>query len=105
MVPNTSDDLPDPETPVKTVSRRLGIATLTSLRLFSRAPWTRIRSWPSAGCGRAAGTSSASLALRGLHGLLRHVQRHRGAHERLQGPRVDLLALAEVDGPPGTPSE
>src|SRR5262245_5865079 len=50
MVPNTSDDLPDPETPVNTVSRRLGIATLTSFRLFSRAPWTRIRSWLSAGC-------------------------------------------------------
>ena len=50
MVPNTSDDLPDPETPVNTVSRRLGISTLTSFRLFSRAPWTRIRSWLSAGC-------------------------------------------------------
>src|SRR6185295_11676282 len=50
MVPNTSDDLPDPETPVNTVSRRLGMSTLTSLRLFSRAPWTRIRSWLSAGC-------------------------------------------------------
>ena len=50
MVPNTSDDLPDPETPVNTVSRRLGISTLTSFRLFSRAPWTRIRSWLSATC-------------------------------------------------------
>src|SRR5690349_13191780 len=50
MVPNTRDDLPDPETPVNTVSRRLGISTLTSLRLFSRAPWTRIRSWLSAAC-------------------------------------------------------
>src|SRR4051812_31632354 len=50
MVPNTSDDLPDPETPVNTVSRRLGISTLTSFRLFTRAPWTRIRSWRSAGC-------------------------------------------------------
>jgi hypothetical protein len=49
MVPNTSDDLPDPETPVNTVSRRLGISMLTSLRLFSRAPWTRIRFWLSAG--------------------------------------------------------
>ena len=38
MVLNTSDDLPDPETPVNTVRRRLGISTLTSLRLFSRAP-------------------------------------------------------------------
>jgi hypothetical protein len=50
MVPNTSDDLPDPETPVNTVSRRLGISMLTSLRLFSRAPWTRIRSWLSGVC-------------------------------------------------------
>src|SRR6266545_1970364 len=50
MVPNTSDDLPDPETPVNTVSRRLGISTLTSFRLFTRAPCTRIRSWLSAGC-------------------------------------------------------
>src|SRR5262245_32411912 len=49
MVPNTSDDLPDPETPVNTVSRRLGISTLTSFRLFTRAPWTRIKSWLSAG--------------------------------------------------------
>src|SRR5262245_44598923 len=50
MVPNTSEDLPDPETPVNTVSRRLGISTLMSFRLFTRAPWTRIRSWLSAGC-------------------------------------------------------
>src|SRR5687768_3024086 len=50
MVLNTSDDLPDPETPVNTVSRRLGISTLTSFRLFIRAPWTRMRSWLSAGC-------------------------------------------------------
>jgi len=33
---------------VNAVSRRLGISTLTSLRLFTRAPCTRIRSWPSA---------------------------------------------------------
>ena len=59
MVPNTSDDLPDPETPVNTVSRRLGISTLTSFRLFSRAPWTRIRSWLSLPDAR-----SAALGLR-----------------------------------------
>src|SRR5205085_11347991 len=51
MVPNTSEVLPDPETPVNTVSRRFGISTLTSLRLFSRAPCTRITSWLSAPCG------------------------------------------------------
>src|SRR5699024_7732702 len=50
MVPKTSELLPDPEAPVKTVRRRLGISTLMSLRLFSRAPWTRMRSWRSAGC-------------------------------------------------------
>ncbi len=50
IVLKTSELLPEPETPVNTVSRRLGISTLTSLRLFSRAPCTRIRSWLSATC-------------------------------------------------------
>ena len=50
IVSNTSELLPEPETPVNTVSRRFGISTLTSLRLFSRAPCTRIRSWLSAAC-------------------------------------------------------
>src|SRR4051812_35714917 len=48
IVPNTSELLPEPDTPVNTVSRRLGRSTLTSLRLFTRAPCTRIRSWRSA---------------------------------------------------------
>ena len=48
IVPNTSELLPEPETPVNTVSRRFGSSTLTSLRLFSRAPCTRITSWLSA---------------------------------------------------------
>src|SRR5918995_3644811 len=48
IVPNTSELLPEPEMPVNTVRRRLGSSTLMSLRLFSRAPWTRIRSWLSA---------------------------------------------------------
>ena len=49
IVENTSELLPEPETPVNTVRRRLGSSTLMSLRLFSRAPCTRIRSWLSAG--------------------------------------------------------
>ena len=53
IVPNTSELLPEPETPVNTVSRRFGISTLTSLRLFTRAPCTRIRSWLSAFAGRS----------------------------------------------------
>src|ERR1700733_7399958 len=48
MVSNTSELLPEPETPVNTVSRRFGISILTSLRLFSREPSTRITSWLSA---------------------------------------------------------
>ena len=44
IVPNTSELLPDPETPVNTVSRRFGSWMLMSLRLLTRAPWTRIRS-------------------------------------------------------------
>ena len=51
IVPKTSDDLPEPLTPVKTVSRRFGISTSTFLRLFSRAPTTRIISCESAMCG------------------------------------------------------
>src|SRR5690554_3315958 len=50
IVAKTSELLPEPDTPVNTVSRRFGISTLTSLRLFSRAPWTRMRSCRSAGC-------------------------------------------------------
>src|SRR3954454_14053445 len=62
MVPNTSELLPEPETPVNTVSRRFGISMLTSLRLFSRAPCTRIRSWLSATCG-AGDCVSAPLVM------------------------------------------
>ena len=38
IVWKTSELLPEPETPVKTVRRRFGMSRLTSLRLFSRAP-------------------------------------------------------------------
>src|SRR5205823_7333602 len=61
MVPNTSELLPEPETPVNTVSRRFGSSTLTSLRLFTRAPCTRIKSWVSATC--SAGDCVSVLVL------------------------------------------
>src|SRR4051794_13537453 len=51
MVPNTRELFPEPETPVNTVSRRFVISMLTSWRLLTRAPCTRIRSWLSAACG------------------------------------------------------
>src|SRR5215475_11991103 len=50
MVAKTRELLPEPETPVKTVSRRLGTSRLTFFRLFSRAPCTRMRSCESAAC-------------------------------------------------------
>ena len=61
IVPNTSELFPDPETPVNTVSRRFGISTLMSLRLFTRAPCTRIMSWRSA--SRAGGWVLTFVAL------------------------------------------
>src|SRR5918992_4936450 len=42
MVSNTSELFPEPDTPVKTVSRRFGMSMLMSRRLFSRAPRTSI---------------------------------------------------------------
>src|ERR1039457_6030137 len=62
IVSNTSELLPEPETPVNTVSRRFGISTLTSLRLFTRAPCTRIKSWLSATC-RAGDCVSVLVAM------------------------------------------
>src|SRR4051812_36082991 len=70
MVPKTSELLPDPETPVNTVSRRFGISTLTSFRLFTRAPVTRIRSWLSAACMRRVAPSVVRQGGEGLLGVL-----------------------------------
>jgi hypothetical protein len=42
IVSKTSELLPDPETPVKTVSFRLGTSSEMLRRLFSRAPRTSI---------------------------------------------------------------
>src|SRR3546814_13058305 len=62
IVPNTSALFPDPDTPVNTVSRRFGSSMFTSLRLFTRAPWTRSRSWLSAAC-EAGAPAPAFVAL------------------------------------------
>src|SRR5687767_9590172 len=86
MVPNTSELLPEPETPVNTVSRRFGSSTLTSLRLFTRAPCTRIRSWLSAACG--AGDCVSVLGAM----LIVSPSVGRG---RLRGPRRRRLARSD----------
>ena len=41
IVPNASDDFPDPDTPVNATMHPRGTSTFTSTRLFSRAPRTR----------------------------------------------------------------
>ena len=50
---------------MNTVSRRFGSSMLTSLRLFTRAPCTRIRSWLSATCSAGDRVSSSSASLIG----------------------------------------
>src|SRR5882757_7435511 len=92
MVPNTSELLPEPEMPVNTVSRRFGSSTLMSLRLFTRAPCTRIRSWLSAACS-AGDRVSVFVALLIVAPLL--VERSRAPPQRrpARAPvlRCDLL--------------
>ncbi len=44
-VSKTIDDLPEPDTPVKTVIAPLGMSSETSRRLFSRAPRMMIEPW------------------------------------------------------------
>src|SRR3990170_8008431 len=92
IVPNSSELLPEPETPVNTVSRRFGISTLTSLRLFTRAPCTRIRSWLSATCS-AGDCVSVLVAL-----LIVSPSVGRG---RLRGHRERRLVVDAVGGSVG----
>src|SRR5688572_23523299 len=83
MVPNTSELLPEPETPVNTVNRRFGSSMLTSLRLFTRAPCTRIRSWLSAARG-------ADDCVSFLVALLIISPSHVGGVGRARGTRAEV---------------
>src|SRR4029450_3024820 len=89
IVPKTSELLPDPDTPVNTVSRRLGSSTLMSLRLLPRAPCTRMRSWRSA----------ATLIGRSCHGssddLVAEVG-HAGGRDGLHQPEAAVLGGGAV---------
>ena len=49
MVSKASDDLPEPDSPVNTISASRGISRSTFFRLCSRAPRTWMVLWPSAG--------------------------------------------------------
>src|SRR3954451_15046437 len=96
MVSNTNELLPEPETPVNTVSRRFGNSTLTSLRLFSRAPCTRITSWLSAACSAGFFVALiASAQLLDAHHVARGIAHGAVAHAgRLLRRLRDHLGLA-----------
>src|SRR5699024_10662814 len=63
-VSKSSEDLPEPDTPVKTVSLRLGISMLTFFKLLSFAPTTRIYSRPIT-CASLHSCSLLHIHLRG----------------------------------------
>src|SRR5437763_14767648 len=97
MVAKTRELLPEPETPVNTVSRRFGISMLMFLRLFSRAPCTRMRS-----CESAARTASAAPGQLGdldqvAAGVLQHGDLGRGhvgwRHGELGAAGFGLLVI------------
>src|SRR5918995_507288 len=94
IVSNTSELLPEPETPVNAVSRRFGISMLTSLRLFSRAPCTRIWSWLSAAWTLLIVSPSVSA-----RGTARSHQPPALAHELAVGQLVHLAPGLHPDGP------
>jgi hypothetical protein len=87
MVPKTGELLPEPETPGDAVRRRLEMSAERSLRLFTRAPWTRIRSWLSAGRRGSAMTPNRRLPVE------RRNVRNAGAHRRLVGFATLALVL------------
>src|SRR5687768_563970 len=96
IVPNTSELLPEPETPVNTVSRRFGSSTLMSLRLFSRAPCTRIRSWRSAaGSGGDGGSVLGAMLIVSL-AVGRGPERVRGFCRRGPAPSEQLRGWRRV---------
>src|SRR3982751_5737767 len=64
MVPNASDDFPDPDRPVKTISWSRGSSRLTFLRLCSRAP--RTISVSDMGPGRLTGFAEFALQVADL---------------------------------------
>src|ERR1017187_825085 len=63
MVSNASDDLPDPDTPVITVNFSWGIESEMFLRLWTRAPWIRIKSSTGDSIIRLRSTASRDRAI------------------------------------------
>src|ERR1039457_2312718 len=63
MVSNASDDLPDPDTPVITVNFSWGMESEMFLRLWTRAPWIRIKSSTGISIIRLRGSDAGFVAL------------------------------------------
>src|SRR5437588_5714927 len=110
MVSKASDDLPDPDRPVKTMSRSRGSSMLTFLRLCSRAPRTisvsDMRVWKLTGLAQlalqvvdlvaqAGGVLEAQVGGRLVHLLLQGLDE---PAELLVGHLQDLLAPGRLPG-------
>src|SRR5882672_1855780 len=92
MVSKASDDLPDPDSPVKTMSLSRGSSMLTFLRLCSRAP--RTISVSDMGLGRLTGLAEFALQVVDL------VPEAGGVLEAELGGGLMHLLLQGLDEPP-----
>src|ERR687891_39605 len=88
MVSKASDDLPEPDSPVKTISRSRGSSRLTLRRLCSRAPLTTSES----------ATKSEAIARASLGNACS--QEHAGGHSHARLPQL-ALELAHLVAQPG----
>src|SRR3984885_9656886 len=89
MVSKARDDLPDPDRPVKTISRSRGRSSETSRRLCSRAPRTTRRSTICRGYREAV-----SLPIAPLLGLVGEQPRGVGPGVAQSVPRLRAPGLA-----------
>ena len=69
MVSKASDDFPDPESPVKTISCSRGSSTVRFLRLCSRAPLMSIESVDNLSPGRLSYASVIQIEGEHLFGV------------------------------------
>src|SRR5919206_2560183 len=91
MVSKASDDFPDPDRPVKTISRSRGSSMLTFLRLCSRAP--RTISVSDMGSRRLTGFPELALQVADL------VAQAGGVFEAQLGGRLVDLLFQRLDEP------
>src|SRR5437868_8808485 len=104
MVSNASDDLPEPDRPVRTMSLSRGSSIETSRRLCSRAPRTTSLSatGPSVRAERAFGWDFRGLAIgcRYTSAVTPDAERH-----RVGGERMGDVAVAVDGDAPTAPAE